>query len=70
MITSPPYASQRGYDPNGGFSPVPPEAYCGWFRVVGANILAVLAQGGSYFLNINPHPEDGERNLYVAVSAS
>jgi hypothetical protein len=65
VITSPPYATQREYDPESGFTPVPPEAYCDWFRVVAANIAAVLAPDGSYFLNIKPHADDGERNLYV-----
>jgi DNA modification methylase len=65
VVTSPPYATQREYDPESGFTPVPPEAYCDWFRVVAANIAAVLAPDGSYFLNIKPHADDGERNLYV-----
>ena len=30
-----------------------------------ANIAAVLAPDGSYFLNIKEHAEDGERSLYV-----
>jgi DNA modification methylase len=65
VITSPPYAKQREYDSSSGFTPVPPEEYVGWFRVVAANIAAVLAPDGSYFLNIKPHADDGERNLYV-----
>ncbi len=36
-----------------------------WFRDVAANISAVLAPDGSYFLNIKAHAENGERNLYV-----
>jgi DNA modification methylase len=65
VITSPPYATQREYDSESGFTPVPPEEYVGWFRVVAANIAAVLAPDGSFFLNIKPHADDGERNLYV-----
>ena len=65
VITSPPYATQREYDPSSGFTPVPPDKYADWFRVVAANIAAVLAPDGSYFLNIKPHADDGERNLYV-----
>jgi DNA modification methylase len=65
VITSPPYATQREYDPLSGFTPVPPEKYADWFRVVAANIAAVLAPDGSYFLNIKPHADDGERSLYV-----
>jgi len=64
-FTSPPYATQREYDATSGFTPVPPEEYVGWFRGVAANIAAVLAPDGSYFLNIKPHADDGERNLYV-----
>ena len=30
-----------------------------------ANIAAVLADDGSYFLNIKEHADDGERSLYV-----
>jgi DNA modification methylase len=65
VVTSPPYATQREYDPESGFTPVPPEGYVGWFRVIAANLAAVLAPDGSYFLNIKPHADDGERNLYV-----
>ena len=65
VITSPPYATQREYDPTSGFKPVPPDEYCDWFRVVAANIQAILAPDGSYFLNIKAHADEGERNLYV-----
>ena len=64
-ITSPPYATQREYDPESGFKPVPPEEYSEWFRDVAANIAAILAADGSYFLNIKEHAGDGERSLYV-----
>jgi len=30
-----------------------------------ANIQAILAPDGSYFLNIKAHADEGERNLYV-----
>ena len=65
VITSPPYATQREYDPASGFKPVPPEEYSDWFRDVAANIAAILAADGSYFLNIKEHADDGERSLYV-----
>jgi DNA modification methylase len=65
VITSPPYATQREYDPASGFRPVPPEEYSDWFRDVAANIQAILAPDGSYFLNIKAHADEGERNLYV-----
>jgi len=65
VITSPPYAKQREYDPASGFTPIPPEEYSDWFRPVAANIAHVLAPDGSYFLNIKAHADEGERNLYV-----
>ena len=65
VITSPPYATQREYDPASGFKPVPPDEYATGIRDVAANIAAVLADDGSYFLNIKEHADDGERSLYV-----
>ena len=64
-ITSPPYATQREYDPTSGFTPVLPEEYVEWFRAVAAGVESVLVPDGSYFLNIKAHADDGERNLYV-----
>jgi len=64
-ITSPPYATQREYDPASGFRAVPPEEYVEWFRDVASNVAEVLAPDGSYFLNIKEHADDGERDLYV-----
>jgi DNA modification methylase len=65
VITSPPYASQRTYDPASGFKPICPEEFTTWYSGVAANIAAILADDGSYFLNIKEHAEDGQRNLYV-----
>ena len=65
VITSPPYASQRAYDPSSGFRPVPPGEYVGWFRDIATNIESALAPDGSYFLNIKEHADGGQRNLYV-----
>ena len=65
VVTSPPYASQREYDPASGFRPVAPEDYIGWYGELAANIESVLAPDGSYFLNIKEHAEDGQRLLYV-----
>ncbi|MCS6954665.1 MAG: DNA modification methylase, partial [Bryobacteraceae bacterium] len=65
VITSPPYATQRQYDPSSGFAPVPPEKYVAWFKDVAAAIESVLATDGSYFLNIKAHAEEGERHTYV-----
>ena len=65
IITSPPYATQREYDPSSGFTPIPPEEYTAWFRAVAVNIAAVLAPDGSFFLNLKEHADEGQRSLYV-----
>jgi len=65
VVTSPPYATQREYDPASGFRPVAPEDYIDWYRAVAENIASVLPADGSYFLNIKEHAEDGQRHLYV-----
>jgi len=65
VFTSPPYASQRKYDPTSGFRPIPPDEYVEWFSPVAENIATHLADDGSYFLNIKEHTEDGQRHLYV-----
>ena len=65
VVTSPPYATQREYDPASGFRPVRPEDYLEWYQAVAANLASVLAPDGSYFLNIKEHCEDGQRHLYV-----
>jgi DNA modification methylase len=64
-VTSPPYATQREYDPSSGFRPVPPDEYVAWYRAVAAGVESVLAPDGSYLLNIKEHAEDGQRSLYV-----
>ena len=64
-ITSPPYATQREYDSTSGFKPIPPDEYVAWYEDVASNIASVLAEDGSYFLNIKEHADEGERNLYV-----
>jgi hypothetical protein len=62
-ITSPPYATQREYDPTSGFRPVPPEEYVEWFGAVAAGVESVLAPDGSFLLNIKAHADEGERIL-------
>jgi DNA modification methylase len=64
-VTSPPYASQRKYDESSGFKPIPPDEYVEWYSDVAANIMANLAEDGSYFCNIKEHCDDGQRSLYV-----
>jgi site-specific DNA-methyltransferase (adenine-specific)/site-specific DNA-methyltransferase (cytosine-N4-specific) len=64
-MTSPPYASQRKYDESSGFKPIPPDEYVAWWEPLQAAVKAHLADDGSFFVNIKPHCEDGERVLYV-----
>lgn len=64
-FTSPPYASQRKYDEASGFVPIKPDDYVAWWEPVQANVRKHLAADGSFFVNIKPHCEDGERVLYV-----
>jgi DNA modification methylase len=64
-FTSPPYASQRTYDKSSGFQPIRPDGYSDWFENVQANVRAVLADDGSWFVNIKAHTEEGQRHLYV-----
>jgi len=64
-VTSPPYASQRKYDESSGFKPIAPDEYVAWFEAVQRNVGEVLAPGGSWFVNIKEHCEDGQRHLYV-----
>jgi site-specific DNA-methyltransferase (adenine-specific)/site-specific DNA-methyltransferase (cytosine-N4-specific) len=64
-FTSPPYASQRAYDESSGFQPVSPDEYVDWFEDVQASVRAVLAEDGSWFVNIKEHCDDGQRHLYV-----
>ena len=61
VFTSPPYAEQRKEQYGG----VPTAEYVAWWEAVQANVKANLAQDGSFFVNIKPHCEDGERVLYV-----
>ena len=61
VFTSPPYAEQRKEQYGG----VPAEEYVDWWDAVQANVKANLADDGSFFVNIKPHCEDGERVLYV-----
>lgn len=61
VFTSPPYAEQRKKQYGG----VPTDKYVEWWEAVQANVRANLASDGSFFVNIKPHCEDGERVLYV-----
>lgn len=61
VITSPPYAMQRKDDYGG----IPVDEYPGWFLEVANNVYRVLADDGSFFVNIKEHVKDGQRSLYV-----
>jgi site-specific DNA-methyltransferase (adenine-specific) len=61
VFTSPPYAEQRKEQYGG----TPAGEYVAWWEAVQANARANLAPDGSFFVNIKPHCEDGERVLYV-----
>lgn len=65
VMTSPPYADRREYDPKSGFTPIPPDAYGDWYEPVVVNLGGALAPAGSYLLNIKESPIDGCRHLYV-----
>jgi DNA modification methylase len=65
VVTSPPYASQRTYDEGSGFKPVHPDEFVTWYQDVASNIMANLANDGSYFCNIKPNAEGIKRELYV-----
>ena len=64
-VTSPPYAEQREYDVSSGFNPIAPDDYVDWYSCVAANIMAHIANDGSYFLNIKPPAIGLDTHLYV-----
>jgi len=61
IFTSPPYAEQRKQQYGG----VPVDEYVEWWEAVQELARANLADDGSFFVNIKPHCEKGERVLYV-----
>src|SRR3972149_5421213 len=61
IFTSPPYAEQRKKQYGG----VPTAKYVEWWEAVQSNVRANLAEDGSFFVNIKPHCEGGQRVLYV-----
>jgi DNA modification methylase len=65
VFTSPPYASQREYDQSSGFKPIQPDEYVEWYRDVAGNVQTVIADDGSYFLNIKPSADGLDTYLYV-----
>lgn len=61
VFTSPPYAQQREEQYGG----IPAAEYVAWWEALQANVKAHLRPDGSFFVNIKPHCEQGERSLYV-----
>lgn len=61
IFTSPPYAERRKKIYGG----VAPELYVEWFLSLAAQLKRVMTPAASFFLNIKPHCENGERSLYV-----
>lgn len=61
IITSPPYAERRKKTYGG----IPESQYVTWFSAIATELKRVLKPTGSFFLNIKPHTNKGERSLYV-----
>ena len=61
IFTSPPYAERR----KSTYGGIPEDDYVEWFLPIALEIKRVLKPTGSFFLNIKPHTNDGERSLYV-----
>ncbi len=63
IFTSPPYANQR----KNSYGGVDENYYIEWFIPIAMQIKRVLANNGSFFLNIKEHTNPGTgRSLYVA----
>lgn len=61
ILTSPPYADRRKKQYDGKS----PDEYNEWFLMFATEFKRILRPSGSFFLNIKPHCEKGERLLYV-----
>lgn len=61
VFTSPPYADRR----KNTYGGVSTDQYVDWFSPIAEEIYRVLKPTGSFFLNIKPHCDKGERTLYV-----
>jgi len=61
IITSPPYADRR----KNTYGGIPESGYVEWFKRIAIELKRVLKPTGSFFLNIKPHTNKGERSLYV-----
>ena len=61
ILTSPPYADRRKNCYEGKHE----SEYVEWFLVFAKEFKRLLKPTGSFFLNIKPHCDKGERSLYV-----
>lgn len=61
ILTSPPYADRRKKCYEGKHS----SEYVDWFLEFATEFMRILKPTGSFFLNIKPHCDKGERDLYV-----
>jgi len=61
VFTSPPYAEQRKKQYGG----VREEDYVQWWSSVQDSVHRILADDGSFFVNIKPHTYESQRSLYV-----
>lgn len=61
VMTSPPYADARKKTYGG----IHPDKYIDWFKPIAAEIYRVLADDGSFILNIGDNTIDGETHLYT-----
>ena len=64
ILTSPPYADQRGYG-NNMDSKIPPDGYIKWFESKAREFYRVLSDNGSFILNINDKVVEGYQHLFV-----
>ncbi len=61
VFTSPPYAYRR----KNTYGGIQDSKYIEWFKPISIEIKRILKPTGSFFLNIKPHTNKGERSLYV-----
>jgi site-specific DNA-methyltransferase (adenine-specific)/site-specific DNA-methyltransferase (cytosine-N4-specific) len=61
IFTSPPYADRR----KNTYGGIPENKYLEWFKPIAIELKRVLKNTGSFFINIKPHADNGERSLYV-----
>ena len=61
VFTSPPYADRR----KSTYGGLHESEYVEWFIPIAIEIKRILNKKGSFFLNIKPHTNKGQRVLYV-----